>query len=68
MSLLNEIREAVVDENVLEQVAAMMDLRRPNREAIESLALALSDHYDAQQLPPTFEAVVVSATAVGSGP
>lgn len=65
MSLLNEIPKAMVDQDILEQVAAMMDLRLPNREAVESLALALSDHYDAHQLPPTFEAVIVSATAVG---
>lgn len=65
MSRLNENFSASLDPFVLDQIEAEMDLRRPNREAIESLALALSDHYDGQRLAPPFEGIVVSATGVG---
>lgn len=56
---------ATANTETLDRLEAEMDLRQPNREAIESLALALSDHYDVQGRTPPFEAVVVSATGVG---
>lgn len=65
MSMLGKIRDAVVDEDVLARIAADMALRRPNREAIHDIALALSDHYDRKGRIDPFEAVVVSATGVG---
>ncbi|MDA8102647.1 MAG: DEAD/DEAH box helicase family protein [Nitrospiraceae bacterium] len=42
-----------------------MDLRAPNRDALASIAGAVSHHYEVQGESPPFEAVVISATGVG---
>lgn len=51
------------DEATLDAVAGALDLRAPNRDAIQTLAMRLSEHYAASQEP--FEAVLDSATGVG---
>ena len=52
-----------LDEALLEAVAAGLDLRAPNRDAIQTLAMRLSEHYTTSQEP--FEAVLDAATGVG---
>ena len=54
-----------VDLDVLEEVAATLDLRQPNKEAIESIAFEIAQHYDMDGKPRPFEGVVDSATGVG---
>ena len=57
--------ELLVDEGLLEAVSARLDLREPNREALETIACEVSQYFDVDGEPPTFEAVVDSATGVG---
>lgn len=52
-------------EDVIAEIAARLDLRDPNREAVETLAAEVSQHYDVDQELPPFEAVIDSATGVG---
>ncbi len=54
-----------VDRDTLEAVAASLDLRQPNKEAIESVAFEIAQHYDVDGKPRPFEGVVDSATGVG---
>jgi type III restriction enzyme len=54
-----------LDSQLLEEIAARLDLREPNREAIESIAMELSQHYDVDGKTATFEGVVDVATGVG---
>lgn len=49
----------------IESVAARLDLRQPNKEALESIVFEIGQHYDIDHEPPPFEAVVDSATGVG---
>ena len=53
------------DENALEAIAARLDLRTPNKEAVESIALELSQHVDVDASDEAFVAVVDSATGMG---
>ena len=53
------------DENLLDEVAARLDLREPNRRGVESVALRTSDHFDVNDKPAPFECIVDSATGVG---
>lgn len=55
----------LVDYDVLDQVAATLSLRDPNREAIESIAAEIAQHYDQRGFSAPFEGVVDSATGVG---
>lgn len=55
----------VLDAERLADIAARMDLREPNREAVASLAMRLSQHYDVDGLSTPFEAIIDSATGVG---
>lgn len=57
--------ELNLDSEAIAEIAARMDLRRPNRDALETIALALSHYYGPLQGQPPYEAVVVSATGVG---
>lgn len=57
--------ELAVDLDRIQDIASRLDLRAPNREAVESIALELSLHYDVDGKPAPFEAVVDSATGVG---
>ncbi len=52
-------------EDVLAELDSRLDLREPNRLAIESLAAEISQYYDVDASEPPFEAVVDVATGVG---
>lgn len=52
------------DEALLEQVAAELALREPNKEAIHTLALRLYQHYSQEQAG-FFDGVIDSATGMG---
>lgn len=54
-----------INEEAIEDIATRMDLRLPNREALESVATALSYYYGPLRGTPPYEAVIVSATGVG---
>lgn len=49
----------------IESIAARLNLRQPNKEALESIVFEIGQHYDIDREPPPFEAVVDSATGVG---
>ncbi|MEY9949515.1 DEAD/DEAH box helicase family protein [Kitasatospora sp. GAS1066B] len=51
--------------DLLDEVAHRLDLRAPNRKAIESVLLRTSDHYDVQGNSEPYECIVDSATGVG---
>jgi type III restriction enzyme len=53
------------DVDRIEAIAARLDLREPNKAALESIAFESAQHYDIDGEPPPFEAVVDSATGVG---
>lgn len=57
--------ELTVFDDVIEEIAARLDLREPNKDAVRSLNLALSQYYDVEGEQPPFEAVIDSATGVG---
>ena len=59
MGELRDVRDQIAD------IASRLDLREPNREAIESIANEVSQFYDVDGSEPPFEGVVVSATGVG---
>jgi len=54
-----------IDRDLIHDIAARLDLREPNREALESITIELSQHYDVSGRTPPFEAVVDVATGVG---
>ncbi len=54
-----------VDLDVLEAVAGTLSLREPNKEAVQSIAFEIAQHYDVDSRPRPFEGVVDSATGVG---
>jgi type III restriction enzyme len=54
-----------IDEHLLSEVAARLDLREPNRQAIESVAAMTSQHFDVDGKDAPYECVVDSATGVG---
>lgn len=49
----------------IEEVASRLDLRQPNREALESLVGELTLHFDVDGKSAPFECVIDSATGVG---
>ncbi len=49
----------------IEAVAARLDLRQPNKEALESIVFEIGQHFEIDREPPPFEAVVDVATGVG---
>ena len=51
--------------DVIAELAARLDLRDPNTEAVQSLAAEVSQYYDVDAGAPPFEAVIDSATGVG---
>jgi type III restriction enzyme len=55
----------VFDGDRVEAIAARLDLRQPNREALESVVATLAQHYDLDGNEPPFECVVDVATGVG---
>ncbi len=56
---------APLDEGLLAEVEAMLQLRAPNRGAVETLAYELWRHYQQDQHEHPFEGVIDSATGVG---
>ena len=57
--------ELRIDVDRIEEVAARLDLRQPNREAVESVVFEHARWFDLEQRPAPFECVVDSATGVG---
>jgi len=51
--------------DLLDEVAHRLDLREPNRKAVESVLLRTSDHYDVRGKIEPYECIVDSATGVG---
>lgn len=49
----------------IEAVASSLDLRQPNKEALDSIVFEVVQHYEIDKKEPPFEAVVDSATGVG---
>src|SRR4051812_9152962 len=54
-----------IDSDRIEEVAARLDLRPPNRDALESIVFEQSQWFDNENRPASFECVVDSATGVG---
>ncbi|MEV0543383.1 DEAD/DEAH box helicase family protein [Nocardia salmonicida] len=54
-----------IDDDLLSEIAHRLDLREPNREAVESVAAMTSMHFDVDVQAAPFECVVDSATGVG---
>lgn len=52
-------------EDAIFEIASRLDLREPNREAVQTLQAEVSQHYDVDERQPPFEAVIDSATGVG---
>jgi len=52
-------------EDAIAEIAARLDLREPNADAVRTLAAEVSQHYDVEERRPPFEAVIDSATGVG---
>ncbi len=52
-------------DDIVADVASRLDLREPNRLAVETLAAEVSQYYDVDQSQPPFEAVFDVATGVG---
>jgi type III restriction enzyme len=52
-------------QDIIAEIAARLDLREPNREAVQTLAAEVSQCYDVDEKLPPFEAVIDSATGVG---
>ncbi|HVB22300.1 MAG TPA: DEAD/DEAH box helicase family protein [Ktedonobacteraceae bacterium] len=52
-------------DDVIAEIAARLDLREPNREAVQTINAAVSQYYDVEEQLPPFEAVIDSATGVG---
>src|SRR5579859_7367408 len=59
------MNDVTIDRELVEEIASRLDLREPNREALESIALEVSQHYDVLERNNTFEGVVDVATGVG---
>lgn len=57
--------DELFDEGLIQQVASSLDLRQPNKEALESIVYEVVQHFDVDGKPPPFEAVADSATGVG---
>lgn len=56
---------SAVDEDRVEAISSMLDLRLPNREALEAIAWCTHYHFDTEGKPPPFECVIDSATGAG---
>lgn len=52
-------------EDAISEIASRLDLREPNRDALQTLQAEASQHYDVDGREPPFEAVIDSATGVG---
>jgi type III restriction enzyme len=52
-------------EDAIAEIAARLDLREPNQEAVQTIAAEVSQYYDIDRKDPPLEAVIDSATGVG---
>jgi type III restriction enzyme len=59
------VSELQLFDDALAEIAARLDLREPNRDAVWTINAAVSQHYDVDERQPPFEAVIDSATGVG---
>ena len=57
--------DLTVDNNLLEEIKHRLTLRDPNAQAVESVAVMMSQHYDVEGKTEPFECIVDSATGVG---
>ena len=57
--------ELQIFSDTIDEIAARLDLREPNREAVHTVNAAVSQYYDVEEHEPPFEAVIDSATGVG---
>jgi type III restriction enzyme len=57
--------EALFDTNLHDEIAARLDLRAANKDAVQSIILAIARHYDVDHSPRPFEGVADVATGVG---
>jgi type III restriction enzyme len=57
--------DVLADLDRIEAIAARLDLREPNKDALTSIAYAIAGHYEIDAKPTPFEAVVDVATGVG---
>lgn len=56
---------SAVDEDRVEAISSTLDLRLPNREALEAIAWRTHHHFDTEGKPAPFECVIDSATGAG---
>jgi type III restriction enzyme len=56
---------SLVDEDRIEAISSALDLRLPNRQALEAIAWQTHYHFDTEGNPPPFECVIDSATGAG---
>jgi type III restriction enzyme len=56
---------SVVDEDRVEAISSTLDLRLPNREALEAIAWCTHRHFDIEGRPAPYECVIDSATGAG---
>ena len=61
---MNEASQ-LFDLDRIESIASRLELREPNKEALESIVFASARHYEIDREPPPFEAVADIATGVG---
>ena len=59
------MQDLLLFEDTVDEIAARLDLREPNRDAVQTLAAEVSQHYDIVQEQPPCEVVIDSATGVG---
>ncbi|MET3948260.1 type III restriction enzyme [Arthrobacter sp. UYCu512] len=62
---MNELNLLDIDNDLLALISHQMELRKPNAEAVQDVAIAISDHIDRHGRNDPFEGVVDSATGVG---
>jgi type III restriction enzyme len=55
----------LIRQDIVEAVAANLDLRKPNKQALESIAAVVANHYEVEKRSDLFEGVVDVATGVG---
>jgi type III restriction enzyme len=55
----------VFEQDRIEAIASSLDLRAPNKEALESIAYEVVQHFEMDNKQPPFEGVVDAATGVG---
>src|SRR5262245_27590991 len=65
MSIAPPTTELPFDVDRIEAIAARLDLRDPNKEALESIVAAIYRHFEVYREPPPLEAIVDIATGVG---